>query len=227
MDQLIQIALSFPILIFSGLLALVAGYWLLVALRVLPVEFFERDSLRDDHLSSTLVSLDLGGVPASLALSVLLLLGGVICFALEFFVLRHLPLGFFRVPLGLVVIWASLAMAAPLTVSVCHVIRRRLHRFNAKPTRCLLGHVVEVTSEPDAQGRSRARLIDDPEFEVTLHGKQERTPHIGDRQVLVKYLAEEGGYRSVPRSEYLEASEYLRKLRLRRRHSVGRGRHAH
>lgn len=227
MDLLIQTALSFPTIVFVALLGLIGIYWLLVALRLLPVEFFEHDSLRDDHLSSTLVSLGLGGVPASLALTVLLGLGFAICLALELLVLRFLPLGFFRAPLGLVVIWASLALAAPIGVALCHHLQRWLHHYRSSATRCLLGQAVVVLTPANEDGLCKARLEDDPQVEVLLHGKRENRPQVGERQVLVKYLAGEDAYRSVPKSRYLEAHEHLARLRLARRRSSQGGRTAH
>lgn len=228
MDLLIQTVLSFPTIVFAGLLGLVGLYWLLVALRLLPVEFFEHDSLRDDHLSSTLVSLGLGGVPASFALTVLLGLGFAICLALELLVLRFLPLGFFRAPLGLVVIWASLALAAPFGVALCHALQHWLHHFRGSATRCLLGQTVVVQTPTDKAGLCRARLEDDPQVIVTLHGKHKNRPQVGERQVLVKYLAGEQTYRSVPKHRYLEAHDYVARLRLAHRQAnPRRRRHAH
>lgn len=105
METLIAIVLDFPMVLFTVLLALVAGYWLLVALRLAPVELFEHDSLRNDTLASALVSLGFIGVPVSLSLTLLIVLAGLFTLALELAVLRWLPLGFFRIPLGILVIW--------------------------------------------------------------------------------------------------------------------------
>ena len=105
MNAAIDLATRFPLVVFTVLLALLAVYWLLVALRLAPVELFEHDSLKDDHLASALVSLGFAGVPASLALTLLVVLAGALTLALELAVLRWLPLGFFRIPLGVGVIW--------------------------------------------------------------------------------------------------------------------------
>ena len=62
-----DIALSFPLILFTVLLPLVALYWILVALKLVPLQLFERDSLRDDHMASTMVSLGFAGVPVTVA----------------------------------------------------------------------------------------------------------------------------------------------------------------
>ena len=107
MDVIQQVALSFPVVVFTILIPLVALYWLMVAVNLAPLELFEHDSLRGDYLSSSLVALGFAGVPGSFAVSVLVWLAAAITLAAELLVLRWLDLGFFRVPLGFVILWAA------------------------------------------------------------------------------------------------------------------------
>lgn len=218
MELLVQTVLSFPLVVLVGLLCLVAIYWLLVAVGLLPIEFFEHDSLRDDHIASTLLSLGFRGVPASIALTVLLLYGTLICFALEILVLRHLSLGMWRAPLGPVILWAVLAIASPLSIATCHALKPRCHQSRRTATRALLGESVIVQEEPDAAGLCLATLKEDPAVAVTLHGKSRDCCTRGMQRVLVKYLPREDTYRSVPQQEYLDAHERLRKLGVMRKH---------
>lgn len=218
METVRQIALSFPVVVFSVLLALATLYWLLVALRLAPVECFERDSLKGDHLASTLVALGFAGVPASLALTVLLVLAGAITLGVELAVLRWLPLGLFRIPVGVAVLWGAFALASPLAAALCHALHRWFHRHAPQQRRCLLGEKVEVKEDADADGWASAVLVDDPEWQVRLHGKPGNLPQLGECRVLVKYVTEEDAYRSVPEAEYREARAHLSRLRLQQRH---------
>ncbi len=215
METLREIVLSFPMFVFVPLLLLVALYWLLVALRLAPLELFEHDSLKGDHLASTLVALGFAGVPASFALSALLVLAGAATLVAEVAILRWLPLGLFRIPVGVAVLWGAFVVASPLAAALCHALHRWFHRHAPRQRRCLLGEKVEVTAEPDAEGWTTAALLDDPEWEVRLHGKVGSMPHAGERRVLVKYVAGEGAYRSVAESDYREARAHLSRLRLR------------
>ncbi|PMR67197.1 hypothetical protein [Halomonas heilongjiangensis] len=215
MATVLQSALSFPLVVFTVLLALVMLYWLLVALRLVSVELFEHDSLKGDHLASTLVALGFAGVPASFSLTVLLGLASVITLAVEFVVLRWLPLGLFRIPVGVAVLWGAFVLASPLAASLCHRLHRWFHRHS--PRRCLLGETVVVSENPGEDGCAMATLTDDPECRVRLHGKADAMPARGERRVLVKYLAGEGSYRSVLQRDYLEARTRLSRLRGRRR----------
>jgi hypothetical protein len=216
MEALRQIALSFPVVVFSALLPLVLFYWLLVLLRLAPLELFARDSLKGDHLASTMVALGFAGVPVFFALSVLLILAGAITLAIELTVLRWLPLGLFRIPVGVAVLWVAFVLASPLAASICHALQRRFHRAAQAQPRCLLGEVVQLHSAPDAQGWATATLVDDPECEVRLHAKPGDMPRLGERRVLVKFVAKECAYRSVAESRYCEARVHLQRLRLAR-----------
>ncbi|MDP3535017.1 MAG: hypothetical protein Q8S08_06480 [Halomonas sp.] len=213
MQTLISAAVQFPTAVFTFLLALIVLYWLLVLVRVAPLELFERDSLRDDHTASTLVSLGFAGVPATLALSILVLLAGAISLTVELLVLRWLPLGMLRVPVGVLVLWGSLAAASPIAAAICHALQRGLHRYQPFKRRCLLGATVVVT-EPQHDGYATSLLDDEPNSFIKLHCKAGDTPRLGERRVLVKYLAEEGAYRSVLEQQYLETRVWLSKLRL-------------
>ncbi|XKE44327.1 hypothetical protein LG302_13230 [Halomonas organivorans] len=218
MDTLIAYALRFPLIVFTVLLGLLALYWLLVLLRLAPLELFEHDSLRNDNLASALVSLGFAGVPASLALTVLIGLAGLLTLGVEVAVLTWLPLGLFRIPLGVLVLWAAFALASPLAAAICHRLHRPLHRHPERHPRCLLGEVVRVTAKAEDDGRTRAVLEEDEARDVCLLGKPGERPTPGERRVLVKYLPEAGAFRAVPEREFLDARTRLVRLHLLGRH---------
>lgn len=222
MQGVIEIVSSFPLVVFTVLWPLAGLYWLLVAARLAPLELLEHDSLKGDHFASTLVALGFAGVPASFALSVLVGLAGVLTLAVELALLRWLPLGLLRIPLGVAVLWAAFALASPLSASLCHALHRWFHRHAPASRRCLLGEKVVVKDAPGGDDCATAALVDDPECGVRLHGKPGAMPRVGERRVLVKYLAEEGTYRSVAEHDFREARAHLNRLRLRQRHSAGR-----
>ncbi|MFW6380362.1 MAG: hypothetical protein ACOCZF_03010, partial [Halorhodospira sp.] len=132
-------------------------------------------------------------------------------------------LGLFRVPLGMAVLWLAFAIASPLAAALCGAMRRWFHRHLRGHQRCLLGEHVEVLGEPDEEGWARARLLDDPGCEVRLHGKPGSMPHVGEHRVLVKFVAEEGAYRSVGAEEFREARAHLNRLRLRQSGKTDQG----
>ncbi|WP_148254421.1 hypothetical protein [Aidingimonas lacisalsi] len=214
METVLGIALSFPLVLFTLLLPLVVLYWLLVAVRLLPVELFERDSLKGDHLASTMVSLGFAGVPATVAITALLVMAGSFTLVIELVALRWMSLGLFRVPVGVLVLWMTFVAASPVAEAFCRRLHGWFHRHPAAAHRCQLGETVRVTENPDSGEYATAIFVDDPASEVRLHGKPGARPQVGERRVLVKYLADEEAYRSVLESDYLDARAYLSHLRL-------------
>lgn len=221
MNELLHAATQFPSIVFTFLLALLALYWLLVIIRLAPLELFERDSLKEDHLASTLVSLGFAGVPATLALTVILTIAAVLTLAIELLVLRWLPLGLIRIPVGVLVLWGTLVVASPVAAMLCQALHRGLHRYRPFTRRCLLGQTVIVTERQDGGEQALAVIDNEPNSAVKLLSKHDTLPVQGERRVLVKYLPEEGAYRSVSEQEYLETRIRLNKLRLskKNRHS--------
>ncbi|WP_447928354.1 hypothetical protein [Vreelandella sp. EE27] len=217
MQPILSAALLFPTIVFTFVLGLLALYWLLVLVRIAPLELFEHDSLRDDHMASTLVSLGFTGVPATLALTILMLLAGGMTLTLELLVLRWLELGMLRVPLGVVIVWGSLAIASPLAAAICQGLARGLNRFAPFKRRSLLGVTVEVTTLEGAE-LAQAVVAHRPRCGVKLHCKEDDAFNVGERRVLVKYLEDEGAYRSVEEQTYMDTRQRLNTLRLRHKH---------
>ncbi|MCA1773009.1 MAG: hypothetical protein LC677_10505 [Halomonas sp.] len=211
MDIARQLLLSFPFILFSILLPLVGIYWLLVLLRLAPLELFEKDSLRDDHLASALVALGFAGVPTTVALSWLIVLAAGLTLAVELLVLRWLSVGLFIVPIGAVLLWASFALAAPIAELLCRQVGPWFHRHHAR--RSLLGKCVQVTQAGGEGNPGHAILIDDPSCEVLLLGKRDRLENAGEYRVLVKYLPNEDAFRSVAQDAFLETRTRLRLLK--------------
>lgn len=222
MNELLHAATQFPSIVFTFLLGLLALYWLLVIIRLAPLELFERDSLKEDHLASTLVSLGFAGVPATLALTVILSIAGALTLAIELLVLRWLPLGLLRIPVGVLVLWGTLVVASPIAAMVCQALHSGLHRYRPFTRRCLLGQTVVVKERQDGGEVAFAAIDKEPSSTVKLLSKRDALPVHGERRVLVKYLPEEGAYRSVSEQVYLETRVRLNKLRLKQknRHSA-------
>lgn len=214
MNDLLHAATQFPTIVFTLLIGLLGFYWLLVIIRLAPLELFERDSLKEDHLASTLVSLGFAGVPATLALTVILTIAAVLTLAIELLVLRWLPLGLIRIPAGVLVLWVTLVIASPLAAMICQAMHRGLHRYRPFTRRCLLGQTVIVTERQGMGEQAYAVIDNEPNSAVKLLSKRDALPVQGERRVLVKYLPEEGAYRSVSEQAYLETRIRLNRLRL-------------
>ncbi|ALM53156.1 hypothetical protein [Halomonas huangheensis] len=211
-------AFGFPVIFFTILLPVIGLYWLLVALRLVPLQVFEHDSLRDDHLASTMVSLGFAGIPVTVALSVLWLYAGLITLAADLLVLRWFDLALVIIPLGMVILWGAFALASPLAARTCRALAKKWRDHPALCQRCLLGERVQVVGYADDSGCCRAVLCSDGTREICLKGKPGAMPQGGETRVLVKYLAEEDRFRSVAEKDFLDARARLVHLKLIERH---------
>lgn len=121
MGEFLNVALRFPAALFSFLLVVVIGYWLLVLFGVLDVDTgsgVDVDAVAGDGtdaasgVAGLLAGLGLGGVPASVALSLLVatgwfasLAGGVLLASLEVSTWAMIGLGIAVLAAALVVAW--------------------------------------------------------------------------------------------------------------------------
>ncbi|MDT9091363.1 ubiquinone biosynthesis protein UbiH, partial [Escherichia coli] len=82
----------------------VAAGLLEVDLLDVEVDSMMEGSGQTEGLAGLLYRFKLDGVPVTLVLTLLFFFGWFICYFIELWLLRHLPLGILRYPLGLVVI---------------------------------------------------------------------------------------------------------------------------
>ncbi|WKW32102.1 hypothetical protein KIH13_26840 [Pseudomonas viridiflava] len=116
MYHFIDTALSFPVVIFSLLLAITMIYWLMVCLGILdsgPVDIDMQavsafDSASVESGKGLVARLGLTGVPASIILTLISLSGWLVSYFGQLLFIDQLSLGFFYYPLGLSVgFWPS------------------------------------------------------------------------------------------------------------------------
>src|SRR5690606_16160039 len=94
MDLFLDIALSFPTVVLSLLLAVLLGYWALAVLGLFDLDAFETsllpdgDALEVGGISGLLMKLGLDGVPLTLIFTVIVLLAWLGCYFIDYALLR-------------------------------------------------------------------------------------------------------------------------------------------
>jgi hypothetical protein len=209
MELFLLSALAFPTVLFSFALCLAILYWLIAALGILEVDVLDGDfgpdgeGLELEGLAGLLLRLGLGGVPVTLVLTLLVFFAWFASYFVELLLLRHLPLGWLRYPLGLAVAAAALLPAVPLTGLLCRPLRRLFRKVEAPTTRSLLGQVVQVRSATVTQGFGEADLDDHGAgLILRIRADQGLGFKRGDRVVLLEYLEGEHAYRVVSEDEF-------------------------
>lgn len=206
MDIFLQTALSFPTVLFSFLLCLAIIYWAIVALGLVEVDLLdvEADSLlAGDGVAALLSKLKLNDIPVTLVLSVLALFGWLLTYFAELLILRHLPLGLLRYPLGLVVAVVALGLSLPVAAAVCSPLRPLFRKAEATTSKSVLGQTAVIRSGRVTLEHGEA-VLEDGGAGLILKVRAEEAKGFkrGDRVVLLEYLEAQHAYRVITEDEF-------------------------
>lgn len=206
MDQFLGIALSFPTLIFSVLLAVALFYWLLAMAGLVELDIFpiglppDGEGLELGGVAGLLLKVGLDGVPLTLVLTVLTFLAWLISYFAGYFVLQHLPWDLLRYGLGSVAALLAVFVALPFTGLVLRPFRGLFAKVKAVDSVSLLGEVAVVRSPAVSQAQGTASL-DDGGAGLILQVRADPGLFIrGDRVVLAEYIESQNAYRVIAES---------------------------
>jgi len=211
MEIFLQTALSFPTALFSFLLCVAILYWCVAALGIFEVDLLdiEADSALDNQalqpegFAGLLLKLGLNGVPLTLVLTLLFFFAWVLSYFVELLLLRYLPLGFLRYPLGLVVVFAALLLAVPVSSALCKPLRPLFRKLEATSSTSVLGQTAVVRSGRVTLSHGEALLENGGAgLILRVRADEARGFKRGDRVVLLEYLEAEHAYRVITEDEF-------------------------
>lgn len=210
MEIFLQTVLSFPTVLFSFMLCLAVIYWAVVAMGMLDVDLldFEADSLLDsahatEGLAGLLIKFKLNGVPVTLVLTLLTFFGWFLTYFAELYILSHLPLGWLRYPLGLLLAMVALFLAAPISAAICSPLRPLFHKMEATSSQSVLGQTAVVRSGRVTLEHGEA-VLENGGAGLILRVRADETQAFkrGDRVVLLEYLQAQHAYRVITEDEF-------------------------
>lgn len=211
MEIFLQTALSFPTALFSFLLCVAILYWCVAALGIFEVDLLdiEADSALDNHglqpegFAGLLLKLGLNGVPVTLVLTLLFFFAWIVSYFVELLLLRYLPLGFLRYPLGLLVVFAALLLAVPVSSALCKPLRPLFRKLEATSSTSVLGQTAVVRSGRVTLSHGEALLENGGAgLILRVRADEARGFKRGDRVVLLEYLEAEHAYRVITEDEF-------------------------
>jgi len=210
MELFLQVALSFPTVLFSVLFCLVFIYWLVVALGGVEIDLLDvsMDSSLDgagqvEGVAGLLSKLKLNDVPVTVVVTLLTLSGWLISYLVEVWLLQYLPLGVLRFPLGLIVAIGALVLAVPVCAAICRPLRPLFRKAEATSSKTVLGQVALVRSGKVTLQHGEA-VLEDGGAGLILRVRADEAQGFkrGDRVVLLEYLATEHAYRVISENEF-------------------------
>jgi hypothetical protein len=157
MGDVLRASLELPTVIFTGLLAVAFGMWLLSLLGVLDIEADGADGVLDDALEP----LNLSEVPATVLLTLFALAGWFVSVLASVFLLDDrsgTALAMTAVVIGV----GAAVVAIGVTLWLAPKLGRMFETAQAPSKRDLLGRIAEIRSETvtETNGRAEARWPD-------------------------------------------------------------------
>ncbi|WP_339522594.1 hypothetical protein [Pseudomonas sp. EA_35y_Pfl2_R111] len=211
MELFIQTALSFPVVLLSFALCVAILYWLVAAMGIVDVDLLdievdsslENHALQPEGLAGLLLKLGLNGVPVTLILTLLFFFAWALCYFAELLLLRFLPLGILRYPLGLLVVTAALIAVVPVVSLLVRPLRPLFLKLEATTSKSVLGQVAIVRSGRVTATQGEA-MLDDGGAGLILRVRADEAHGFkrGDRVVLLEYLEAEHAYRVITEDEF-------------------------
>jgi hypothetical protein len=207
-----HIVMSFPTVLFTVLLLVVLCYWLLAILGAVDISIldFEMDMDADasalSNVTAFMMRLGLHGVPVTIVISLIALIGWLICYYASYFFQGVFSVTFLRYLVGLPVFLGSLYAAVMLTALVIRPLRPLFKRVEQQTIKRVLGQVAIVRSTLVNNRAGEATLADGGAgliLKVRSRGEEEF--HRGDRVVLLEYVPEQYFYRVISEQEFLGA----------------------
>ena len=203
MYRFLEMTLSFPVVIFSLGLALTFIYWLLVGTGILDTELGEIDvqaisaseKAAAEAGKGLFFQLGLASVPVSLTVSLISLIGWLVSYFVQFFLVRKLSVGFFYYPLGFVSGVLSLLVALVTTVSIIRLFKPLIQKIKGPPPTPICGRVAIVRSKTVTRERGTAFLNDGGAGLLLQVRSLDATElHRNEAVVLLQYLPDEHVY---------------------------------
>jgi hypothetical protein len=222
MNDFLLTIVSFPTVFFTFWLGLALLYWLFACFGLVDVELLDIDAPDIDGqlhshaehsfaetFSGILFRLGLNGVPVTIVISLVAIIGWLISYYLSYFENWLFGYGWLRFVFGVPIVIFSLYIAAMITAQIIKPLRKLFAKTEQQTEKKILGQIAVVRSSKVDADSGEANFDDGGAgliVKVRAFGEQHFVR--GDRVVLLEYLAEQHLYRVVSEAEFLgKASE--------------------
>ncbi|ROU08860.1 hypothetical protein [Lysobacter enzymogenes] len=224
MGEFFSTILTLPTAFYTVLLGVVVGYWLLSALGLAGGEMIDGWIGGDGHghgahgfgdhtlvdgahhpqhgVFDPLMRLGLGGIPITVVLTVIVLVGWVLTYYADVYLLRLVPGTPLRIAAGAAIIFVNFCISLPLAALALRPLRKLLRKMQPGPPRPILGQVATIRSPVNRVTGTAS--VEDGGAGLILQIRDEDPQRFkrGDRIVLIEYLEDQNAYRAVSEDEF-------------------------
>ncbi len=200
-----QTVLSFPTVIYSGLLVIVLVYWLSMAMGLVDMDMLDVDTPDADAgvLGGLLLKLGLNHVPVTLVITFIALIGWVLSFFASFYLFPLLSAQFAKLLVALLIMPASALAAAWATAFLIRPLRPLFQTMNREVRVDLIGQTATVRTG-DVTPEFGEACIDDggAGLIVRVRSFDGQGFKRGDKVVILEKIDGQSGYRVMAEAEF-------------------------
>lgn len=209
---------SFPTAIWTVLLLFMVFYWVVAVLGLVEIDSLDfdlpesieanaemadmADASSHGLLAGLLIRFGLHGVPFAIILSILTVVAWLISYYANFFANKLFPTGLLHYAVGVLIFVLSLCVAAWVTGFAIRPMRKWLAKIPKKTAKTLLGKVATVRTSKVDKAFGEAVLEDGGAGLVLKVRAFDGEFKLGDKVVLLEYIAEDNAYRVVSEAEF-------------------------
>ena len=210
MNQFHQTATSFPTLIYTILIMICMGFWLIGLLGfggfdTIDIDTeFDSDTGTPEGLAGFLLRYNLNHVPFTIILTFFALFGWILSFLLVVYLRRFVPIAGIEFIFNIATFFVSAYISLLLTAQAIRPIRKLFITLNVDEKIHILGQSAIIRSS-HANHKSGEALLNDGGAGILLNVRTSSEHEIfnkGDEVVIIEELNENNLYRIISRSEF-------------------------
>ena len=216
MELFLTNLLSFPVIIYTFLMAIIICYWLLAVLGAVDIEMFDLSFDMDLDLeidgdigtdidssasglkgvTGFMLKWGLTGVPVTVVISILIAFAWLICYVVVSIFYPLIPMEILKTILGYLLLIISFALAIPMTSWIIKPLKHLFITHDAVKKSTLIGSECLVKTGKVTPTFGQA-TYDDGEAGMIFDVRAEESDGIkkGDLVILIEYNEEEGSYK--------------------------------
>ena len=217
MDPFYQNVLSFPTIVFTILLVFCLLFWMVAILGMIDISFLDFAEVDVDMdfdtgtesastpsaVAGIILKLGLNGVPLTIVITLIALIGWFLCYYVVDFVFPFVPGDFLKLIAGIPVLVGTTFIAALVTARLIRPLRPMFKKMEQHAEKLVMGQTAVVRTSRVDVSFGEATLEDGGAgliLKVRAIGEEKFKR--GDKVVLIEHLKEQDAFRVVSEQEF-------------------------